>query len=104
MIFYNVQACLTFFLLPLGRVRYQINSLARGQQGSINKINEFIRNSQNESFNGTFALLVDWDAIHPAGFEEFVRNPSVFSTATANFLNSVSEISTKYMYIMVCNP
>ena len=58
-------------------------------------ISEFIRESQDTEFVGKWALLVEWNEVHPFDHLRFVNFPDQFDEETAAFLNSVC-----YCYIM----
>ena len=56
----------------------------------LTMISRYIDNSQNTTFSGTWALLVDWSNVHPFNHQTFVDSPFRFQELTARFLNSIS--------------
>ena len=77
---------------------YSDSTLAGRERLSV--INQFIRESQNISFSGTWALLVDWSKVHPYNHQAFINEPSLYEGPVANYLNSVSYNFYRIPYIM----
>lgn len=94
----------TFFNLSnyiAGRVRHQVyteNSMAEIER--LNFISQFIEDSQCVNFTATWALVVEWEEVHPFDHFAFVQSPSSFEGETAEFLNSVSLHKPKTFYYL----
>lgn len=51
-----------------GRIQYEVHTIADGVQGSIDliaQVNNYIYNSTETTFEGTWMLVALWDEVHP---------------------------------------
>ena len=88
---------MSYYYPYIGDVRYQAyTERDMAQRERLANISRYIRESQNTSFSGTWALLVEWSNVHPYDHQFFFNNPSFFEGETADFLNSVSKPTNTY--------
>ena len=91
---------ITIIFVIVGDVRYQVltdNTIA--EQAVLSPINEYIRDTQGVNFTGTFAVVAEWDRVHPYNHARFFFSPESFEGITAEFLNSVSRVCITILHV-----